>query len=327
MEPSLRSSTPRGVECKLRRTDPAVHESMKRFVESLCPDVRISQYADLNFAAKRFESDTWYWLEPVAGGRVGYLIFLPDQPVIWIDDQFKQSFKIQMRVSSNIYKKHSVMIASLNRVECLLRLEDVWVLSGKSSLDDSFTKRWNQLLQFYGEDFKEDLSLQQGLRILPASYKSLASAIEWMNDPQRPNMMFAQGEKAPRRLRVQFEERVKAENNKAIVPPFFYADEQEKKARVNKKQIESKRPMFIEDSEQNVTNDTNEKVTTARAVAHEEYPDTYNLWIRNVKKGYAAVQDLELSRILREATKNKNEVMVNIEWNDEFNMYQIVSRA
>ena len=319
MEPSLRSSTPRGVECKLRRTDPALHETMKRFVESICQDVRISQYSDLNYAAKRMESDTWYWLSPLAGGRVGYLIFLPDQPVIWIDDQFKQSFKIQMRVSSDIYKKHTLLIASLNKTDCMLRLEDAWIFAGKSLLDDPFSKRWETLLDFYADDFKEDLKLQQGLRVQPASFTPLHSANEWLSDEKRrPSLMFAQGEKAPRRLRVQIQERDKdkAENNKAIVPPFFYADQDEKKLPTHRA-----KPMFVEENA-----DANAD-TLAKAIANEEYPDTYNIWIRGVKKGYAAVQDLDLSRILREATKDKKEVMVRVEWNEEFNMYQIVSQA
>ena len=325
MEPSLRSSTPRGVECKLRRTDPALHETMKRFVESICQDVRISQHADLIYAAKRMETDIWYWLSPLAGGRVGYLIFLPDQPVIWIDDQFKQSFKIQMRVSSDVYKKHSVMVASLNKTDCMLRLEDAWIYKGKSLLNDTFTKRWETLLEFYGEEFKEDLKLQQGLNIQPATFTPLHSAKEWLSDEQRrPSLMFAQGEKAPRRLRVQIQEREKAENDKAIVPPFFYADQEEKKGKRIQKDQRVQKPMFIEESkeEEETTSDS-----IAKAIAHDEYPDTYNIWIKGVKRGYAAVQDLDLSRILREATKDKKEVMVRIEWNEEFNMYQIVSQA
>ena len=322
MEPSLRSSTQRGVECKLRRTDPALHETMKRFVESLCPDVRISQYADLNFAAKRIETDTWYWLEPLAGGKVGYLIFLPDQPVIWIDDQFKQSFKIQMCVSCDVYKKHSVMIASLNKTDCMLRLEDAWVMEGKSLLNDPFTKRWNELLDFYSEDYKEDMKLQQGLRIQPASFAPLCSAEGWMAQQTPPTMMWAQGEKAYRRLRVQIQEYEKRENNKAIVPPFFYAEAEEKALKLSKK------PMFIEEVADLGSNGQGSKEpVVAKAVAHEEYPDTYNLWIKGVKRGFAAVQDIDLSRVLREVTKGNKEVMVQVEWNEEFNMYQIVSQA
>jgi len=290
MEPSLRSSAARGNECKLRRTDPALHETTKRFVESLCPDVRISQYADLNFAARKFENDTWYWLEPVAGGKVGYLVFLTGQPVVWIDDQLKNSYRIQMRVSFSVYDKGSVLIASINKTDCLLRLEDVWHLCGKSYLNNSFTQRWNELIYFYNYHYKSDTQLQQGLRIEMATYQSLESVKNWS---PLPNMMFAQGEMAPRRLRVQF-----AENEKQ-------GQKQEQK--------QGQKPMFVDDAEDH-----------AQAVAHDEYPDTYNITMKGVSKGYAAVQNLSLSRVLREASKNNKEITVQVSWNSEFNMYEII---
>ena len=89
--------------------------------------------------------------------------------------------------------------------------------------------------------------------------------------------------------------------------------------------------MFVEEEECNdelVTVDEQhlKGQTIARAVAHEDHPDTYNLWINGVKKGYAAVQNLDLSRKLRIAVKESNETFVVVEWNDEFKMYEILSQ-
>jgi hypothetical protein len=63
------------------------------------------------------------------------------------------------------------------------------------------------------------------------------------------------------------------------------------------------------------------------AVPHPEYPDTYDIFIKGVKKGYAAVQDIDLSRRLKKAceTQGINEgLCVNVEWNEEFSSYEIV---
>jgi hypothetical protein len=221
-----------------------------------------------------------------------------------------------------------MFIASLNQTSCTLRLEDAWIIGGTSYLTNTpFTQRWEALLDFYTEDFKEDKKLSQGLEILPAKYFPLHD-IKKIFEKEIPVMMFAQGEQAARRLRVQMKDAEKRENNKAIVPPFFYAD----KAHEAKKQFLSKRvpeakkantpekALFVEDD-----NETADCV--AKAVAHDEYPDTYHLWIGGVKKGYAAVQDIDLSRCLREASKGKKEVLVKVEWNEEFNMYQILSQV
>ena len=332
MEPSLRSSTQRGNECKLRKPEQAVHETVRRFVESLRSDVRISQYADLVYAGKKIEENNspWYWLEPVAGGRTGFLVFLPGQQAVWTDEQGKVSFYVQVRVAEEIYKKKSVFIASLNKFDGLLRLEDAWLVAGQNQSKTPFTQRWDSIIRFYSTQYKEDFQLQQGLRVELASFQSLANLDKWSNVPA---MMILQGENYPKRLRVQLEE---------SQPGPGYAPVQEKSHSRQMQTPVPVRAMFVDESEpeeenkmqklnktemQKVDKTECASMAKAKAVAHEEYPDTYNLWIKGVKKGYAAVQDLDLSRELRLASKEGAELFVNVEWNSEFNMYEIVSKA
>ena len=305
MEPSLRSSSYRPTECKLRRTDPALHDTIQRFVESLSNDVRVSQYADINYAVKRFDSSKWYWL--TQSGRSGYLVFLPNTPVVWIDEQFKSSYKVQMRVSSAVYEKTSVMIASLNLGDGVLRLEDVWVLAGETTKTTPFTQRWNTLQEFYALQYKADSILQQGLRIETAVYEPLESikALQHV-----PNTMLAQGEDEKRRLRVQLTtgSNFTAPAAQAKAP----AAAQAKAAPLGPKAAplgpKTQAPRATEENE-------------ATAVAHPEYPDTYDLFVNGVKKGYAAVQDMDLSKRLK-LIKDK-EIRVKIEWNPEFSMFEI----
>jgi len=342
MEPSLRSSTQRGNECKLRKPEQAVHETVRRFVESLRSDVRISQYADLVYAGKKIEENNspWYWLEPVAGGRTGFLVFLPGQQAVWTDEQGKVSFYVQVRVAEEIYKKNSVFIASLNKFDGLLRLEDAWLVAGQNQSKTPFTQRWDTLIRFYSTQYKEDFQLQQGLRVELASFQSLANLDKWSSVPA---MMFLQGENYPKRLRVQLEE-TRAEPgpvHRAEPVPVHRAEPVQQKAQIRQPRQTSApvRAMFVDESEaeeetqmqkpENLKVDKTDcaSMAKAKAVAHEEYPDTYNLWIKGVKKGYAAVQDLDLSRELRLASKDGAELFVNVEWNSEFNMYEIVSKA
>lgn len=301
---SLRNSHSRGFDLKLRRTDQALHETTQRFVESLSKDIRISQHADLVFAAKRFETDQWYWLHPLPSGRTGFLVFQPRQPVIWIDDQFKQSFRIPMRVSHSVYEKESIMLASLDRSDGILRIEDCWKLAGEMLRNKPFTQRWEKVHTFFDSMHRPDLVLQQGMQIVAAKFEPLQAASSW--NPL-PSLVFAQGETAPRRLRVYFQ-------------PREQRPEQPQKHHV-------KEVVKVANAANSVKEDkTNNSL--ARAVPHEEYPDTYDLWIQGVKKGYAAVQDIALSRQLRSAAATaadkSKELLVKIEWNDEFNMYEIV---
>ena len=334
MEPSLRSSSYRAVDSKLRRADKSLHETIQRFVESLSPDVRVSQYADVHFAAKKVVVDKWYWLKPT--GISGYLVFLPNTPVVWIDEQFKKSYKIPMRVSNSIYEKRSVFIATLNVGDSLLRLEDIWLNAGKMIRGQPFTQRWEVLLDFYSLYYKPDAVLQQGIRVEMAVYEPLCKAMDWASEGMAEKMMLAQSESSPRRLRVQLSEpSVPLEKKEPIVPLEANAPKVPMASKVpvaskvpmvpkqKKAHVVPPRALFVEDTAE-VSSSALLK-TKARAVPHAEYPDTYDVWVNGVKKGYAAVQDIELSRRLKDALVNTKELSVHVEWNQEFSMYEIIA--
>jgi len=300
-------------------------------VESLSDDIRISQYADLNYAAKHLSHDKWYWLDPVAGGRSGYLVFLPNQPIVWIDEQLKQSYKIQIRVATQVFQKKSVLLASLNKSDGLLRLEDAWLMDGAPLKGSPFTQRWEAVLRFFSEKYVIDWKLQQGLRVELAQYKPLHSALQW---GEVPVMMLAQGERAPRRFRVQF-----SKPEEVVVQQRTMGTNQNlrpsepSKAKFVPRPRPSVKPMFVDDDEpcpEPGPGPGPGPAGQAMALPHEEFPDTYTIFIQGVKKGYAAVQDLELSRQLRDAFAATAEAAagkqlpVKVEWNDEFNMYEIL---
>lgn len=300
MEPSLRSSTQASAQFSPRRPDPAVHEAMKSFVESCWEDVRISQYADLNYASRRLATEKGYWLDSDAG-QVGYLLFLPRMPIVWIDERMKFSLRLFLRVRSPVYEKKSVFIASLNRADGLLRLEDCLLLRGVPLRDKPFSHRWDELCDFYGNSFKEDAYAQQGLRVELALYKPLISAVEWSARAEQPTTMIWQPEVGPRRFRVQLTEPL--------------AQQQQPRPQQPRPQQQQPRP------QQKPAN------TEATVTPHPSYPDTYNLTIGGVKKGFAAVQDISLSQQLRTAAAGSTgtPIPVTVEWNADFSMYQILS--
>ena len=117
-----------------------------------------------------------------------------------------------------------------------------------------------------------------------------------------PNMMLAQGENDRKRLRVQLTN-VEPAKDKEVVKPT---------------QEVTKDKEVVKPTREAATKLQNH--TQAIAVAHPEYPDTYDLLVDGVKKGYAAVQDIDLSKRLKACT---TEIRVKIGWNPEFSMYEI----
>ena len=307
MEPSLRSSNQRGSEFNPRRPDPTAHEAIKSFVESCWEDCRISQYADINYASRRLAKEKGYWLDPMAAGRVGYLVFLPRMPIVWIDERLKTSLRLFLRVRSPIYEKKSVFIASLDRTEGLLRLEDCLMLRGTPLRDRPFSQRWEELCDFYGNSFKEDTYAQQGLHVELASYKPLISAVDWSSRPEAPEMMFWQPEVGARRFRIQLTDAPAATAPRVASAP----------APAPAPAATAPRLAALPAA-----------ATGATVIPHPSYPDTYELSIGGVKKGFAAVQDLVLSQQLRiaaTASTPGTPISVCVEWNPDFSMYQILS--
>lgn len=343
MEPSLRSSDYRPNNQILKRPEPAAHEATKRFVESLGSDIRISQYADLFFASKKFASDKWFWLEPL--GHVGYLVYLPNQPAIWIDEQLRRSYKIPMRVSANVFEKKSVFITSLSTVDSILRIEDVWMIEGEVVRGKTFEERWDHVREFLTNSYIAD-SLLSKMNVQPAKYSPLVAAKTWHPVPL---MMIAQGNTQPRRFRVQISQ-VKAPERKQEYHGETQAIRRSQPhitpAPFKKVFNPEQKPLFVDDTPFTQVHEAvslpevvpvaakqktlPDKQKTLRgkqkaiAKPHADFPDTYDLWIDGVKKGYAAVQDIQMSRNLKKLS-SKESLSVEIEWNSEFSMYEITN--
>jgi hypothetical protein len=123
-----------------------------------------------------------------------------------------------------------------------------------------------------------------------------------------PNVLIAQGEDDARRLRVQ------------LIQPQPQAVPQTQVPQTQT-QVSKPAPRPPPRPETQVSKPGPRPVQSeAFAIPHPEYPDTYELVIDGVKKGFAAVQDLDLSKRLKLCG---DKIRVKIEWNAEFSMYEI----
>jgi len=262
------------------------------------------------------EKEKGYWLPPLTKGRCGYLVFYPRQPIVWIDEQFQRCWKIQIRASASLYEKKTVLAASFDTSDGVLRLEDALYVRGVDIRKKPFTQRWDDLCDIYRTSYREDTQLQDGLQVTIASYTPLSSASTWNPIPQ---MMLWQPEHASRKLRVQIS------SNQTLSHPHPQHKDQtqprpqpQQKDQTQPRDQTRQRPQEKPEPEESSPFHMN-------AIPHEEYPDTYTLFQGTVKKGYAAVQDFALSQQLKHATKEKDPLRVKVQWNEEFSMYEIIS--
>ena len=298
-------------------------------------DVRVSQFADLAYASTLLQKGTWYWLTYGQGtpGKSGFLVMAPKSPVVWLEEQGKVSYKINMRASKEWSERGSVFLASLNMNDGILRLEDLRFANGKSIEADVFSKRWDTLLDFYRNSYIYDSLLQGGLTIEPAIYSPLQSAAEWQDTPL---VMIAQGETYKKRVRVQVRDKDKTPIVERAYPPTREpsqlvrqkvrpgAPKPDSTLATGQKRPEGQNPQPVKHEQ---IKGISSKGPDTYVVPSKEFPDTYVLYVKGENKGFAAVQGLSLSRSLREISKTSEKIPVIVTWNTEFSSHEIVSIA
>jgi hypothetical protein len=280
-------------------------------------DVRVSQFADLTYASTLLQKGAWYWLP---SGKSGFLVMMPKCPVVWLDEQGKVSYKINMRVDKDWSERGSVFLASLNMSDGILRLEDLRFAAGKSIEGDVFSKRWEALLDFYRNSYISDSLLQGGLTIEPAVYSPLESAKEW--DQNTPMYMIAQGETYKKRVRVQIRDKDRTPVVERVYPPT-----REPSQLVKQKAAAAAAARHGPRASAPVPRPVPRPAQPDEAyvVPSKDFPDTYVLFVKGENKGFAAVQGLSLSRSLKEASKTSEKIPVSVTWNAEFGSHEIVS--
>lgn len=289
-------------------------------------DVRVSQFADLTYASSLLQKGTWYWLP---SGKAGFLVMMPKCPVLWMEEQGKVSYKINMRVDKEWSERGSVFLASLNMSDGILRLEDLRFAAGKSVEGDVFSKRWEALLDFYRNSYICDSLLQGGLTIEPAIYSPLESAKEW--DQNTPMYMIAQGETFKKRVRVQIRDKDRTPVVERVYPPTREPS-QLVKQKAGARRASGPAPAPARPSagdppptKKPAPRPVTEERLEAYVVPSKDFPDTYVLFVKGENKGFAAVQGLSLSRSLKEASKTSEKIPVSVTWNSEFSSHEIVS--
>jgi len=300
-------------------------------------DVRVSQFADLTYASTLLQKGTWFWLTYGQGtpGKSGFLVMAPKSPVVWLDEQGKVSYKINMRAGKEWSERGSVFLASLNMNDGILRLEDLRFANGKSIEGDVFSKRWDALLDFYRNSYIHDSLLQGGLTIEPAVYSPLESAAEWQDTPM---IMIAQGETYKKRVRVQVRDKDRTPVVERVYPPTREPSQlvrqkvQRGAPRPASQPVAPRAAPIPHEKVQGLSSMSSLSSPSslssreeAYVVPSKEFPDTYVLYVKGENKGFAAVQGLALSRSLREASKASEKIPVTVTWNAEFSSHEIVS--
>lgn len=294
----------------VKHIEPAVLEQAKQFLESFLQDLRIRQFLPVDRIESVCSREKLFVLPNEQRFEPGFLVFLPNQPPLFVQNRLQYGFALRMRVQPALYEQGTVLIGTMDTVHTTLRLEDVFVYSGKVYQRMPYQERFTKLQQFFRSAFVRDDKLS-GCSIVCAEPQPLSALQDLVESGQYNSIDLLPDQGGRRRWHIPLT---------ATARP-----EKESSREITPEEAEAQVPIFVAP----VSQDKEEpKATEGLASKIHGLPDTMELVDTKGKSlGRAAVQTAELSMGLRKAFQGKptgTRLAVRLSWCEDFGRYQIM---
>jgi hypothetical protein len=299
--PSIRSSGNKGFS-KFRPIpiEQALLEKAKHFLESYQFDLRIRQHLHADKMEQSIGKYKYYILGNEQKYEPGYILVMKGHPVLFLQGRLQFGFALRLRLHASLYQNQAIFVGTLDTIQGSLRLEDVLLYEGKTMMQETYSKRYEQLRAFFTSAFVQDTKLS-GLTVSIASLQPLSKLKSMIESNDYYSIDFVPDQANRRRL----------------VLPLQQRQETKQKPLIAQTPAAVKNPI-----EQQVV--PKEQRTTAFAFKIKGLPDTYELKDEaGSPLGKAAVQTTELSQLLRQVILNEGK-QVKIQWYEEFERFKIL---
>lgn len=285
---------------QVKRVPPALLDAAKRVLERSVPNSAIRHSLYIEKSEPFLSTEKMVLIANEGRTDPGYICFFPQQPIMFINSRVDQGVFLRLRVDTSLFQG-TVFIGTLDGGN--LVFEDCYAWRGKSVADQSFSKRFSLLNTFFHSLCVRDERIS-GVKIHLAKLHALAELPELIQKDEFWSIDFVP--EAPQRRR------------------FFH------KLHIQG-QEQLQRPMQMQMQGQV------QPATTARPVVEEKpsqlvaiakniqgLPDTYDLFSYDkVHIGEAAIQSDQMSTLVRLAIKKNSSLPVFVDWNEEFECYEI----
>lgn len=228
----------------------------------------------------------------------GFLCFLPRKPVLFLKCRLDAGFYLRLRVESSLFQKGTVFLATTHLQT--VTVQDCWMWQGESLTNQPYSKRFAFVQKFLSSYIVQDPRLS-GFEIQAAHHHPL-NAFQQLVESQEYASIDLIPESAKRRR-------------------FFYRTEIQAKpsSRIQQKSNQQSQSQ----SSHHVSNSYSGPLI-AYAKNIQGLPDTFDLFSSDKKHiGEAAVQEEEVSAILRQESQNTSSVLVKVVWNSWLDSFEI----
>lgn len=271
------------------------------------------------YAETPLKKGTFFVNSTSSRAEPGFLVFIPKSNPIFLKYNMSKREKeinngqpicytLRMRVSPEVYEG-SVLIATLDGIAHSLVLEDIYVWRKQNIFEtQTFTKRRECMKEFVQHHWIPDVRLLGGITTEIMNPKPLDSLKEFVGVNDFTKIFLIPEAQGKRRFTFNLNESV------AKIQEGYYGRKKDDKPIVTKLPEAKVQPEKVQPA----------KVLTAKAVRDAILPDIYELFdVNGNSLNKACVQQLELSKMLK--AKDATEILVNIEYNNDFKRYEITS--
>ena len=316
---SLKSSHRNTHAIVLKRANTFQSQKAIDFLNSTKLDLVIQQRLSADKAETPLKKGTFFIESFTTKSEPGFLVFLPNLPGIFVKYNLSKKERAQtkgqplcyilrFRVSAKV-NEGSVFVASIDTINHRIFLEDIYVWANENLFSTKlFSERRSAMKQFVESHWMPDSRLLGGLVASIIQPKSLSSFDSVSDTTEFLKIVFIPEVCNKRRFALYLNEtEAKIDNGYygRVVQPQQY--QQSQQSQQKQQQQQQQQPI-------------QKKPTVAKAIKDPILPDVFNLYNGSENLGHACIQDLSLSKRL----KDKNNVNVKIDYSEEFKRYEIV---
>ena len=327
---SLKSSHRNTHAIVLKRANTFQSQKAIEFLNSTNLDLVIQQRISADKAETPLKKGTFFIESFITKSEPGFLVFLPNFPTIFVKYNLSKKERMQtkgqplcyilrFRVSAKV-NEGSVFIASIDTINHRLFLEDIYLWANENLFSTKpFSERRSVMKKFVESHWMPDSRLLGGLVTSIIQPKPLSSFDLISDTTEFLKVVFIPEACNKRRFALYLND-----TEAKIEDGYYGRVVQHQNQQQNQKQ-EQQRPVYQQQQQQQQQRPVQQKQqqqqpTIAKAVKDPILPDVFNLFNGSENLGHGCIQDLSLSKML----KDKNNINVKIGYNHEFKRYEII---
>jgi hypothetical protein len=235
----------------------------------------------------------------------GFLCFLPRKPVQFLKCRLDAGFYLRLRVESSLFQNGTVFLATTHLQT--VTVQDCWMWQGESLTNQPYSKRFAYVQKFLSSYIIQDSRIS-GFEIQAAKHYPLDSFQELADSQDYASIDFIP--EAPKRRR--FFHRLETQPK----PPSTQKPQHQQKQ--TQKQTFKSKPTIP----QSTKSYTGPLFAYAKNI--QGLPDTFDLFSSDKKHiGEAAVQEEEVSVLLRNESQRTSSLLVEVVWNSFLDSFEI----